>query len=158
DEAFARLAHIADLFVIHDREIHSRADDSVVRSAARTAIPIRRARGSVPGAIAVPVAGPTVLAVGGHERNAVCLVHDGRAVLSQHVGDLDHPDSDAFFREAIAHLEQLAGASPEAIAHDLHPDYRSTAWASASSLPRIAVQHHHAHLAACLAENGRDDR
>jgi hydrogenase maturation protein HypF len=158
DEAFAKLAGIADAFVIHDREVWSRADDSVVRHARRGAIPIRRARGSVPEAIALPIAGPTLLAVGGHERNTVCLVHAGRAIMSQHVGDLDHPESDALFREVIAHLERLAGARPEFVAHDLHPDYRSTAWARASGLERIAIQHHHAHVAACLAEHGRDDR
>jgi hydrogenase maturation protein HypF len=154
DEAFARLGSVADIYLVHDRDVHSRADDSVMRGA----IPIRRARGHVPAAIALPVAGPPLLAVGGHERNTICLVRDGQAVLSQHVGDLDHPDSEAFFCEAIAHLEALVGVEPEVIAHDLHPDYRSTAWAQKSPLPRIAIQHHHAHVAACLAEHGRDDR
>jgi hydrogenase maturation protein HypF len=158
DEAFAKLGAIADAFLIHDREVWSRADDSVVRSARRGAIPIRRARGSVPDAIALPIAGPTVLAVGGHERNTVCLVHAGRAIVSQHVGDLDHPDSDALFREVIDRLERLAGARPAFVAHDFHPDYRSTTWARACGLERIAIQHHHAHVAACLAEHGRDDR
>src|SRR5690606_35747499 len=87
-----------------------------------------------------------------------CLACDGQAVLSQHIGDLEHPESDAFFREAIAHLEDLLDTSPDAVAHDLHPDYRSTRRALASPLPRIRVQHHHAHVAACLAEHGRDDR
>ncbi|MDB4959795.1 MAG: [NiFe] hydrogenase metallocenter assembly protein HypF [Myxococcales bacterium] len=157
-EAFERLDGIAFLFVIHDREIHTRADDSVVRSSSRGPIPIRRARGIVPESITLPVAGPPVLAVGGHERNTVCLVHGGQAVLSQHIGDLDHPESDTFFREAIAHLQELAGVEPEAIAHDLHPDYRSTRWALASHLPLVAVQHHHAHVASCLAEHGRSER
>jgi hydrogenase maturation protein HypF len=158
DEALARLAEVADLFLVHDREVHSRADDSVLRSCARGAIPMRRARGFVPGSIALPVAGPPLVAVGGHERNTVCFACDGRAVLSQHVGDLDHPESDAFFREAIAHLSALLGATPEVIVHDLHPDYRSTRWALATGLPAIAVQHHHAHVAACLAEHGRSER
>ena len=158
EEALARLAGVADMFLVHDREVHSRADDSVLRSSARGPIPIRRARGFVPGAIALPVAGPPVIAVGGHERNTVCFACDGHAVLSQHVGDLDHPESDAFFREAIAHLGALLGAAPVAVAHDLHPDYRSTRWAVASGLPAIAVQHHHAHVAACLADHGRSDR
>ena len=158
DKALARLAGIADLFVVHDREVHSRADDSVVRASRRGAIPVRRARGLVPDAIALRVAGPPLVAVGGHERNTACIVRDGQAVLSQHVGDLDHPDSDAFFREAIAHLQDLLGATPELVVHDLHPDYRSTRWARASGLRAIAVQHHHAHVAACLAEHGRTDR
>jgi len=99
-----------------------------------------------------------VLAVGGHERNTVCLLRDGQAIVSQHVGDLDHPESDTFFREAIAHLQELAGAPAELVAHDLHPDYRSTRWAFASGLPLLGVQHHHAHVASCLAEHGRTDR
>lgn len=158
EEAFGRLAEIADLFLVHDREIHARADDSVVRPSSRGVIPIRRARGIVPETIELPVVGPPVLAVGGHERSTVCLVHEGRAVLSQHIGDLDHPHTEAFFREAIEHLQALAGAAPVAVAHDLHPDYRSTRWALASGLPRIAVQHHHAHVASCLAEHGRCER
>jgi hydrogenase maturation protein HypF len=153
-EARERLASIADVFLIHDREIHARADDSVVR-AARHAIPVRRARGFVPAAIDLPVSGPPVLAVGGHERNTVCLAAGGKAVLSQHVGDLDHPESMVFFEEAVAHLSELVGARPELVVHDRHPDYRSTRWALACGLPAVAVQHHHAHVAACLAEHGR---
>jgi hydrogenase maturation protein HypF len=158
EEALARLAGVADLFLVHDREIHSRADDSVVRTSCRGAIPMRRARGFVPDALPLAFSGPPVLAVGGHERNTVCLARGGQAVLSQHVGDLEHPESDAFFREAIGHLRQLLGAAPEVVAHDLHPDYRSTRWARACGLPAIGVQHHHAHVAACLAEHGRSER
>jgi len=157
-EARARLHAIADLFLLHDREIHARADDSVVRTTRRGAIPIRRGRGVVPDELAVPVAGRTVLAVGGHERVTVCLCHDGRALLSQHVGDLDTVEAVRFFEETIAHLCKLAGVTPELVAYDLHPDYRSTRWALASGLPGVAVQHHHAHVAACLAEHGRRDR
>lgn len=162
DEALARLAEVADLFLVHDREVHSRADDSVVRTSQRGAIPMRRARGLVPDAIALPVAGPPVLAVGGHERNTVCFARGGEAVVSQHIGDLDHPESDVFFREAIAHLQALLATTPVAVVHDLHPDYRSTRWAThwahASGLPAIGVQHHHAHVAACLAEHARSER
>lgn len=157
-EAYARLAAVADLFLVHDREVHARADDSVVRTARRHPIPIRRARGIVPEAIALPIEGPPVLAVGAHERSTVCLVHAGQALMSQHIGDLDHPDTVAFFGEAIARVCELAGVKPELVVHDLHADYRSTRWALASGLPRMAVQHHHAHVAACLAENGRTKR
>jgi hydrogenase maturation protein HypF len=157
-EARARLVGIADAFLCHDRDVHARTDDSVVRASARHAIPMRRARGHVPDAIALPVGGPPVLAVGGHQRNTVCLTRGGQAILSQHVGDLDHPDSFAFFREAIDHLRELVGAAPIAVAHDLHPDYRSTRWAMACGLPTIGVQHHHAHVAACLSEHGRGAR
>ncbi|HEX5064236.1 MAG TPA: carbamoyltransferase HypF, partial [Kofleriaceae bacterium] len=158
EEAFTRLIDVADMFLVHDREVHARTDDSVVRSSRRGMIPMRRARGLVPNAIALPSAGPPVLAVGAHERNTVCLAHGGKAVVSQHIGDLDHPDSEAFFRETIAHLEQLAGVRAEVVVHDLHPDYQSTRWAMACGLRRIAVQHHHAHVASCLAEHGRSDR
>ena len=158
-EAFARLAGVADVFLTHDRDIHARADDSVVRASVRGAIPMRRARGFVPDAIALPIAGTRpLLAVGGHTKNTVCLAFGGRAVLSPHVGDLDHPDTEAFFREVIAHLEELADVAPEVVVHDLHADYRSTRWAIASGLPCIAVQHHHAHVAACLAEHGQRER
>jgi hydrogenase maturation protein HypF len=156
-EAITHLAGVADVFLVHDREVHSRADDSVVR-AGRRAIPMRRARGTVPAAIQLPVAGPPVLAVGGHERNTVCLAAGGRAVLSQHVGDLDHVESARFFAEAIAHLAELVGATPELVVHDLHPDYHSTRWALECGLPAMAVQHHHAHVAACLAEHRRTDQ
>lgn len=157
-EAYAKLATVADVFLVHDREIHTRADDSVMRASRRGAVPMRRARGQVPEAIAMPGDGPAILAVGGHERSTVCLVHGGRALLSQHVGDLEHPEAEACFRETIAHLEELTGVRPQVIAHDLHPDYRSTRWALRQPLPRIAVQHHHAHVAACLAEHGRGGR
>jgi hydrogenase maturation protein HypF len=157
-EARERLAGIADVFLTHDREIHARADDSVVRPSRDRTIPMRRARGFVPETIAVPKANKVVLAVGGHERSTVCLAHAGTALLSPHIGDLDHPDADAFFRESIAHLETLLGVPAEVVVHDLHPDYRSTRWALASGLPALAVQHHHAHVAACLAEHGRTDR
>ncbi|HEX4454919.1 MAG TPA: carbamoyltransferase HypF [Kofleriaceae bacterium] len=157
EEAFAKLGDIADVFLVHDREVHNRCDDSVVRRA-RSTIPIRRARGIVPAAIELPFVAPPVLAVGAQERVAVCLLHDGRAMVSQHLGDLDHPDTEAFFREAIANLVRLADAEPVVIAHDLHPDYRATRWALAQQIRRVAVQHHHAHVAACLAEHGRVDR
>jgi hydrogenase maturation protein HypF len=158
EDALARLAGVADWFLVHDRDVHSRADDSVVRTSRAGAIPMRRARGFVPDELALPIARPPLVAVGGHERNTVCIARDGRAVLSQHVGDLDHPDADAFFREAIARLSALLDCRPEVVVHDLHPDYRSTRWARMCGLPRIAVQHHHAHVAACLAEHGRTDR
>lgn len=154
-EAFDRLAEIADLFLLHDRDIHARADDSVFRRSYPGSIPMRRSRGFVPDAITLAGSGPVILAVGGQGKNTVCLVRDGQAMLSQHVGDLEHPEASTFFDEAVAHLSELARAQPEVVAHDLHPDYQSTRWALASGLPRVAVQHHHAHVASCLAEHGR---
>jgi hydrogenase maturation protein HypF len=157
-EAYARLDTIADAFLVHDREVHARVEDSVVRSTRRGPIPLRRARGSVPQPIEMPFGGPAILAVGGQERTTICLVHDGRAVLSSHLGDLEHPEVETYFHEAIVHLQQVTGVTPEVIAHDCHPDYQSTRWAIRQALPRVAVQHHHAHVAACLAEHGRNQR
>jgi hydrogenase maturation protein HypF len=154
-EATAALGGIADAILTHDREIHTRADDSVVRIVAGASQPLRRARGFVPEAIALPCAGPPLVAVGAQLKATVCLARAGEAFLSQHLGDLAHPSSYAFFAETIAKLQGLLRLVPELVAHDLHPDYRSTRWALASSLPRVAVQHHHAHVAACLAEHGR---
>ncbi|AKU90146.1 [NiFe] hydrogenase metallocenter assembly protein HypF [Vulgatibacter incomptus] len=155
DEALAALHGIADAFLLHDREIEVRADDSVVRMIGRERAPIRRARGFVPDSIRLPVDGPPLLAVGAGEKNTVCLAGGGRAWLSPHLGDLDHPDVLEVFREAIARLSRFAGIQPTAVVHDLHPDLRSTRWARESGLPCIPVQHHHAHVASCLAEHGR---
>lgn len=157
DDAFAmeRLSGIADGFLVHDREIHSRADDSVLRIVAGAAQPVRRSRGFVPEPIPLGFSAPAVLAVGAELKNTVCLTRDGEAYLSPHVGDLENAETHAFFEEVIAKLERLLGLTPAAVAHDLHPDYFSTRYALASSLPRVAVQHHHAHVASCLAENGR---
>jgi hydrogenase maturation protein HypF len=157
-EAAAALADIADATLTHDREIHTRADDSVVRIVAGATQPLRRARGLVPEAIALSCAGPPLIAVGGQLKATVCLVRDGEAFLSQHLGDLGQRATFDFFTETIAKLSGLLRVQPEAVAHDLHPDYRSTRWALASGLPRVPVQHHHAHVAACLAEHGRAER
>jgi hydrogenase maturation protein HypF len=154
-EARERLGGVADLILTHDREIHSRADDSVFRAARGGPRPLRRARGLVPDAVALPGAGPPVLAVGAELKAAVCLARDGVAYLSPHLGDLSHPAAYRYFEEVIEKLSRLLGVKPRAVAHDLHPDYRGTRWALESGLPRVPVQHHHAHVAACLAESGR---
>jgi hydrogenase maturation protein HypF len=153
-DARARLDGLADAFLMHDRVIHTRADDSVVRVTAGQARPLRRARGFVPEPIPLPAGGPPVLAVGGQLCATVCLTRGGQAYLSQHLGDLDDLDAFAFFDESIEKLGRLLAVRPRAVAHDRHPDYRSTRWAEACGLPRVAVQHHHAHVAACLAEHG----
>jgi hydrogenase maturation protein HypF len=154
-EAFAKLDEVADAFLVHDRHIHTRADDSVVRVAAGTSTPIRLARGFVPTAVPLGFDAPPVLAVGGQLKNTVCLTRGGDAFVSQHVGDLDHPDAAAFFDEVIAKMQRLLGAEPLLVAHDLHPDYASTRWAMDRKVTRLGVQHHHAHVAACLTEHGR---
>jgi hydrogenase maturation protein HypF len=155
DEARARLAGVADAFLVHDRDIHTRADDSVVRVIAGQARVMRRARGLVPEGIALPAAGPLVLGVGAELKSTVCLTRGREAILSQHLGDLDDAATYAFFEETIVKLIQLVGARPEAVAHDLHPGYRATRWAKAAGLPCVPVQHHHAHVASCLVEHGR---
>ena len=155
-DAEQRLGEIADALLLHDREIHTRADDSVVRVVGRATQPVRRARGMVPAPVALGFSGPSVLAVGAELKSTVCLTRGTDAFVSQHVGDLENAETFTFFAETIAKLERLLGVRPRFVAHDLHPDYRSTRWAVLSGLPRIPVQHHHAHVAACLAEHGRD--
>lgn len=155
DQAFRNLAQIADLFLVHDRAIAARADDSVVRIIGSRPVILRRARGYVPRAVPLPVDGPPVLAVGGETKDTVCLAWGGRAVLSAHIGDVGQPAGYRAFEAAVRHLVALSGTKPVAVAHDLHPDYRSTRWAETQGLPTIAVQHHHAHVASCLAEHGR---
>ena len=154
-EAQRRLASVADAFLVHDREIHARADDSVVRVIAGRPRVMRRARGFVPDTVPLPLAAASVLAVGGELKATVCVTRGREAILSQHLGDLDNADSLAFFEETVARLQALTGCTAQVVAHDLHPDYRSTRWARATALPRIAVQHHHAHIASCMVEHGR---
>lgn len=157
EEAFTDLA---DAVLGHDRAIHIRCDDSVLRADVAGGLqPVRRARGCAPQPIALPTGSPRhVLAVGAQLKNTVTVARDGLAFVSHHIGDLDHPAADAAFRQAIAHLQHLHGVRPELVAHDLHPQYRSTMLATELDLPRVEVQHHHAHVAACLAEHGRTDR
>lgn len=157
DDALRRLAGIADLFLLHDREIHMRADDSVVRVLLGRERVLRRARGHVPEAIELGFEAPDLLAVGADLKNALCLATGGAAILSQHVGDLESYEAQCFFGEVRANLERLFRVKPRLVAHDLHPGYHSTALARRSGLPALGVQHHHAHVASCLAENGRRD-
>jgi hydrogenase maturation protein HypF len=153
-EAVARLSGMADAFLVHDREIRVRCDDSVVRVSAGRPRQIRRARGYVPVPLLLHDETPPILAVGGELKNTVCLTRGRFAFLSQHIGDLENSETYAFFEEAIAHLRHLLGVDPVWIAHDLHPDYLSTRWALAQTEKnRIGVQHHHAHVAACMAEH-----
>jgi hydrogenase maturation protein HypF len=154
DEARRRLAKVADYFLCHNRRIHIRTDDSIVRIMDGRPLVLRRSRGFVPRGILLPAPQPAVLAVGAELKNVVCLTQEDRAFLSQHVGDLKNAEVFHSFEQTIAHLEKILQLRPEIIAHDLHPDYFSTRYAEArSGIPRVAVQHHHAHLASCLAEN-----
>jgi hydrogenase maturation protein HypF len=152
-EALARLAGIADLFLVHDRPVERPVDDSVVRVIADQPTVFRRARGMAPSVAArgVPAG---ILAVGGHMKTTVALSTEAGAVLSQHLGDLDTAEAYAAYSRAVTDIQRLHDARPRIVARDLHPDYRSTEVAEALEAPKIAVQHHLAHVAACMAEHG----
>jgi hydrogenase maturation protein HypF len=153
-EAQRRLAGIADAVVDHDRDIVIRADDSVVRMLAGAPAFLRRGRGFVPVPVRLPRAVPPVLAVGGHLKSTVCVTRGNEAFLSQHIGDLDNAATVDFLEETVGHLLHVLGVEPVAVAHDLHPDFHSTRFAERLGLPLVPVQHHHAHVAAVLAEHG----
>ena len=167
DDAEHRLAQIADGFLHHNRDILQRCDDSVFRVIAGEARPVRRARGYVPRPVLLRADAPPVIAVGAELKNALCVTKGRAAFLSQHIGDLENLETLGFFEETLAHLLKIYAIEPRAIAHDLHPDYLGTQWARGrlggsaagrfADLPRFAVQHHHAHLASCLAEHGLAD-
>jgi hydrogenase maturation protein HypF len=159
DEALQRLQKLADCFLVHNRDILLRCDDSVARVASGRARQLRRSRGFVPVPVFLRDDVPPVLAVGGELKNTVCLTQGHHAFLSQHIGDLENAESYGFFEEAIEHLQRILEIAPVAIAYDLHPNYFSTRWAlSQSDLPQLGVQHHHAHIASCMAENHLEGR
>ncbi|TLM68886.1 MAG: carbamoyltransferase HypF [Deltaproteobacteria bacterium] len=154
EDARLRLTGIADAFLMHDRPIHTRVDDSVARVRDGRALLLRRSRGYVPRSIPLPGEQVPVLAVGAELKNTVCLTRGDRAFLSQHLGDLKNVETGAAFAAAIAQLCELVETRPVAVAHDLHPDYLATRYAlEQERLPAVAVQHHHAHMASCLVEN-----
>ncbi|MFH1058567.1 MAG: carbamoyltransferase HypF [Pseudomonadota bacterium] len=169
DEAVCRIGEkaerggIADLFLLHDRDIFLRSDDSVVRAVAGRVHQVRRSRGFAPAPLllkpgTVPAGCPPVLAVGGLLKNTLCLLRGEEAFLSQHVGDLENLETLGFFELTAGHLGRILEARPGIIACDQHPDYLSTRWAldqgDAQGLPVVTVQHHHAHAVAVMAEHG----
>jgi hydrogenase maturation protein HypF len=173
DEARARLAGLADAFLMHNRGIHARCDDSVVRLAPDSTgdfagrgkppresmtYPLRRSRGYAPLPLRLPATSEPVLAVGAELKNTFCLTHRGYAFLSPHIGDLENYETLQSFELSVAHFERLFRATPAVLAHDLHPDYLSTRYAlkrsDRTAIPVMGVQHHHAHVAACMAEHG----
>ncbi len=162
DDAIERLSSIADVFLLHDREIHSRTDDSVLRvvrrGPRRRPLQLRRSRGYVPAHLELPVAAPRpVLACGAEQKNTFCVAKGSRAWVGHHIGDLEHYPTLCAFQEGIAHFERLFAVTPGVVAYDLHPGYLSTAYAlEREGVAHVGVQHHHAHLAACLAEHGFD--
>lgn len=149
-----RLGDIADRIVGHDRPIRVRCDDSVPRLCDGAPMFIRRARGYVPVLIDLGSDGPCVLGVGAHLKNTVCVTRGREAFVSQHVGDLDTPEARRFLHETVVQLTRILAVRPEQVACDRHPDYASSELARASGLPLTRVQHHHAHVAAVLAEHG----
>jgi hydrogenase maturation protein HypF len=157
-DALARIGAVADLILAHDRPIHVRADDSVVRSLATGSghpLLLRRSRGYAPSSLALPAPVAPLLACGAELKSTFCLAKGSRAWVGHHIGDLRNWETLCSFREGVAHFEALFDVRPEIVAHDLHPDYLSTAYAlEREGVERLPVQHHHAHLAACLAEHG----
>ncbi len=171
DEARQRLGELADAFLMHDRDIHIRTDDSVYRilnlepqenvsskpDHQSSEVPLRRARGYAPNPVQLKWEMPPLLATGPELKNTFCLTRGNYAFISHHIGDLENYETLRAFEDGIRHYERLFRISPQAIGYDLHPDYLATRYAlqraERESLPSIGVQHHHAHIAACLAEN-----
>jgi hydrogenase maturation protein HypF len=154
-EAQKRLGGIADWFLTHNRAIHTRTDDSIARVMAGRPLLLRRSRGYVPRGVFLPQSQPSVLALGAELKNTVCLTQGDLAFLSQHIGDLKNVEVYDSFARTIDHLKTLFDVDPQIVAHDQHPDYYSSRFAE--ELPgvrKVAVQHHHAHLASCMAEHG----
>ncbi|MBZ0275523.1 MAG: carbamoyltransferase HypF [Anaerolineae bacterium] len=160
EDALERLAPLVDAFLLHNREIHVPCDDSVVRVLAGEEIPMRRSRGYAPFPVKLPFTVSPLLAVGGELKNTFCLTRDNYAFMSQHIGDMENLETLTAFEAAFAHMQALFRIQPERIVCDLHPGYLSTRWAEdytrRHSLPLIRVQHHHAHIAAVMAEHRLD--
>lgn len=160
DEAKRVLGKIAPAFLMHNRPIHARCDDSVLRAEPGTRIitPIRRARGFAPVPVRLPWSTPPLFAAGAELKNTFCVTKDEYAFLSQHIGDLKNYETLHAYEDGIRQFEHLFRIKPEALAYDLHPDYLSTRYAlqraEREGIPALGVQHHHAHIAACMAENG----
>lgn len=154
EDAFDHLAPIADYFLIHDRPIYQRNDDTLVRRAGGGTRFIRRARGFVPIPVVLARPQPPTLACGAEMKNTICLTNGNHAFVSQHLGEMGEMGTLEFFRETIAHLKKILKITPRLVAHDLHPDYLGTQYArNLPDVERIGIQHHHAHVVSCMAEN-----
>jgi hydrogenase maturation protein HypF len=156
EDALERLAGIADLFLVHDRRIETRTDDSVVRSVRGRPLMLRRSRGYVPEPLTLPIAAARpILACGAEQKATFCVARGDRAWVGHHIGDLEQLATLTAYQEGIGHFERMFAVAPELVAHDLHPDYLSTQYAlELDGVALVGVQHHHAHLAAGLAEHG----
>ena len=153
EEDLPRLSGLADHFLTHNRPIRTAVDDSVVRVFRGRPMVLRRSRGYAPAPIDLGRPLPDLAAAGGELKNTFCLTTGHYAILSQHIGDLENYETLVFFRETLDHMRRFFRVTPEAVAHDLHPSYLSTRAAMEMELPRIGVQHHHAHAASCMAEH-----
>ncbi len=158
-DALNSFSHIADYFLLHNRDIYFRADDSILKVQADKTRFIRRSRGYAPLPITLKKKLPKkILGCGAGLKNTICLGRNKDIFLSQHIGNLETIASDNYFQTSIAHLKQIFDIQPDIIAHDLHPGYMSTAYAMAQpKIKKVAVQHHHAHAVACMAENSIDE-
>jgi hydrogenase maturation protein HypF len=155
EDAYPRLNSLADAFLFHNRGIRTRVDDSVMQVFEGREYPVRRSRGYAPDPIELAMPLAETLACGGELKNTFCLTKDRYAILSQHIGDLENLETMEFFRETLEHLARFFRVQPRAVAHDLHPGYLGTRFAlEQSGLPPIGVQHHYAHIASCMADNG----
>ena len=154
EEAWERLQPVADWFVFHNRDIYMRTDDSVVRTLEGRERVLRRSRGYVPHPVDLGIPLNEILACGAELKNTFCLTKGTYAILSQHIGDLENYETLVFFEETLANLKRLFRVEPRAVAYDLHPNYMSSRFALKLPLEqKIGVQHHHAHIASCMAEN-----
>jgi hydrogenase maturation protein HypF len=160
EEARQRLSSLADAFLMHDRDIYTRCDDSVVRGFHGQTFPIRRSRGYAPFPVKLSWQTVPLLATGAELKNTFCITHDNYAFLSHHIGDMENYETLRSFEQSVQHFERLFRVKPVALVHDLHPNYLATRYAIRRSedekLPLFGVQHHHAHIAACMAENRLD--
>ena len=154
-QARERIGGVADWFLTHNRDIYMRTDDSVVRTFEGRERVLRRSRGYAPQTLDLGRSVPEILACGGELKNVFCLTKGRHAILSQHIGDLENYETLLFFEETLANLKKLFRVAPKVVAHDLHPGYLSTEYAmKLEGVDRVGVQHHHAHIASCMAENG----
>ncbi len=156
EEGLRRLGHIADSFLLHNRDIYSRYDDSVVRVVDGRTIMVRRARGYAPYPVTLPFSvEKEILAVGGELKSTFCLLKDRYAFVSQHIGDMENAETFEHYENTLELYEKLFRVKPEIVAYDMHPEYFTTKLAlGIKGLKKVAVQHHHAHIASCLAEHG----
>ncbi len=158
EDALQAFSHIADYFLMHNRDIYFRADDSIARVQAGKTGFLRRSRGYAPLPVGLNKKLPRILACGAGLKNTICLTRGSEAFLSQHIGDLFNVKTHEFYKACIDHLKKIMDIEPELIAHDLHPGYTSTAYAlEQNGIKKIGVQHHHAHAVACMAENNLDE-